>query len=307
MANTYRKLTTILCADVEDYSRLMGADEEGTHAALMRSRHVIKQQIGAHDGRFINSWGDAFIAEFASAVEALRAAIGIQRDIDRMNAGCPDEMPMRFRIGINLGDVIVDGNDIYGDGVNIASRLQAEAPAGGIVISRTVHDQVHNKLKVEFRYLGALIVKNIALGIHGYSVHSQGEHDMGSAPLNRKGTHPAAKGTGSRVSWARLGWHASGRSVRFALLLVVLNLMTWNGTFWASWPLLVLAAASAFRTVRATRWIDRGTARLGVAAATILAVNILTWQGTLWAAWALFTVATICAVRHWSLREAGRQ
>ena len=125
MSETRRKLTTIFSADVQDYTRLMGADEEGTLAMLKRHRDAMSRLIGLHGGRVINTWGDGLIAEFPSVVEAVRAAVDVQNELAGMNAGRPDEGRMLFRIGINLGDVIVDGDDIYGDGVNIAARLQA--------------------------------------------------------------------------------------------------------------------------------------------------------------------------------------
>src|SRR5512147_1132581 len=130
-----RRLTTVLCADVQGYSRLMEADEAGTLATLRRHRTAIAGLVARHDGRIVNTWGDAVIAEFASVVEAVQCGIEVQQEIAR------EESPrMRFRIGINLGDVMIDGAVIYGDGVNIASRLQELAEPGGIVISGPVYD-----------------------------------------------------------------------------------------------------------------------------------------------------------------------
>src|SRR5580765_1030786 len=129
MSETQRKLTTIFSADVQDYTRLMGADEEGTLATLKRYRDAMSRLIAAHGGRVINTWGDGVIAEFPSVVEAVRGAVDVQNELAGLNAGRPADGRMLFRIGINLGDVIVDGDDIYGDGVNIAARLQATAAA----------------------------------------------------------------------------------------------------------------------------------------------------------------------------------
>lgn len=170
MPPTRRKLTTIFCADVQDYSRLMGKDEEGTLAALKRSRDAMARLIEAREGRVVNTWGDGVIAEFPSVVEAVRAAIDVQNELAGLNAERHGEARMDYRIGLNLGDVIADGDDLYGDGVNIAARLQASAPAGGIVISSTVYDQVRNKLAVGFEFLGALTVKNIDGGVPSYVV-----------------------------------------------------------------------------------------------------------------------------------------
>ncbi len=157
-----RRLTTVLCADVHGYSRLMEADETGTLETLRRYRTAIARLVERHDGRIVNTWGDAVIAEFASVVEAVQCAVEIQQEISNQDSDAPQAHPMRFRIGINLGDVMVDGSDIYGDGVNIASRLQELAEPGGVVISSSVYDQVHNKLSVGFDCLGQRPMKNIA-------------------------------------------------------------------------------------------------------------------------------------------------
>ena len=130
-----RRLTTVLCADVQGYARLMEADEPGTMAMLRRYRTAISGLVERHDGRIVNTWGDAVIAEFASVVEAVQCAVEIQQEISSQQADQPDAQRMRFRIGINLGDVMVEGDDIYGDGVNIASRLQELADPGGVVIA----------------------------------------------------------------------------------------------------------------------------------------------------------------------------
>ncbi len=170
MSETSRKLTTIFSADVQDYTRLMRKDEEGTLATLKRYRDAMARLIEAHGGRVINTWGDGVFAEFLSVVEALRAAIDVQNELAGYNASSDPDTQMLFRIGLNLGDVIAEGNDIYGDGVNIAARLQACAVAGGIVISNTVYDQVRNKVAVGFDFLGQLEVKNIDGGVPSYAV-----------------------------------------------------------------------------------------------------------------------------------------
>src|SRR5271155_4246904 len=128
-----RRLTTVLCADVHGYSRLMEADEAGTLATLRRYRAAMTGLVERHDGRIVNTWGDAVIAEFASVVEAVQCAVEIQQEVSNQDSGLPDAHLMRFRIGINLGDVMVDGSDIYGDGVNIAARLQEFAKPGDVV------------------------------------------------------------------------------------------------------------------------------------------------------------------------------
>src|SRR5438093_6267901 len=157
-----RKLAAILSADVQGFSRLMGEDEEATLHTLQTSREVTDSLIQQHRGRIVGTAGDSILAEFASVVDAVQCAVAIQRELKLRNAELPEHRRMKFRIGINLGDVMVDGEQIYGDGVNIAARLQALADAGGIFISGTVYDQVENKLALTYEDLGEQQVKNIA-------------------------------------------------------------------------------------------------------------------------------------------------
>src|SRR5713101_5886037 len=165
-----RKLTTILHADVHGYSRLMGADEVATLRTLTAYRQVTDPLIQQHRGRVVGSAGDSILAEFASVVEAVQCAIEIQQALKARNNELPPDRRMEFRIGINLGDVMVEGEQIYGDGVNIAARLEALAEAGGICISGTVYDQVENKLSLGYEYMGEQRVKNIAKPIRVYRV-----------------------------------------------------------------------------------------------------------------------------------------
>ena len=143
-----RKLTAILCGDVYGYSRLMGENEEAAHRTLTSHRKVIDALIEQHHGRFVNSAGDSVLAEFASVVNAVECAVETQGALKVENADLPPERRMEFRIGINLGDVIVDGEQIYGDGVNVAARLESLAAPGGILISGSVHEQIRNKLEL---------------------------------------------------------------------------------------------------------------------------------------------------------------
>jgi len=165
-----RKLAAILSADVKGYSRLMGADEEGTLHTLTTYREVMATLIQEHNGRVVNAPGDALLAEFESVVDAVKSAAEIQRELSKRNADLPADRRMEYRIGINLGDVMVDGEAIYGDGVNIAARLESLSEAGGICISGTAFDQVKNKLNLGYNYLGKQAVKNIAEPIRVYRV-----------------------------------------------------------------------------------------------------------------------------------------
>ncbi|MBI3797557.1 MAG: adenylate/guanylate cyclase domain-containing protein [Deltaproteobacteria bacterium] len=180
-----RKLAAILSADVQGYSRLMGEDEEGTLRALSACREVIDAVIHQHRGRIVGTAGDSVLAEFASVVDAVRCAVEIQRQLKAKNADLPAHRRMEFRIGINLGDVMVDGEQIYGDGVNIAARLESLAEAGGICIAGTVYDQIENKLALNYEYLGEQTVKNIAKPVRVYRVRI-GETDL-SVETPRRG------------------------------------------------------------------------------------------------------------------------
>ncbi len=145
-----RKLAAILYADVAGYSRLTGEDEEGTHKTLSAHLDAMTAAIEHHRGRVVHFAGDAVLAEFASVVDALVCAMEVQSDLKARNDNLADERKVQFRIGINLGDIIVDRDDIYGDGVNIAARLEALAEPGGICVSRTVRNQVRDKLPITF-------------------------------------------------------------------------------------------------------------------------------------------------------------
>src|SRR5512139_154150 len=149
-----RKLTAILSADVKGYSRLMGEDEVGTIHTLNAYKEVMAGLIQHHHGRVVDAPGDNLLAEFASVVDAVQCAVEIQKELKTRNADLPENQRMEFRIGVNLGDVVEDGEQILGDGVNIAARLESLSKAGGICISGTVYDQVENKLSFGYEYLG---------------------------------------------------------------------------------------------------------------------------------------------------------
>ena len=165
-----RKLTAILCADVYGYSRLMGEDEEGTLRTLSACRKITDSLIERHHGRFVNSAGDSVLAEFASVVEAVNCAVSIQTALRAENAELPLERRMQFRIGVNLGDVMVEGEQIYGDGVNVAARLESLADPGGICISGNVHEQIRDKLALRYEDRGEQAVKNIARPVRVWRV-----------------------------------------------------------------------------------------------------------------------------------------
>ena len=263
-----RRLTTVLCADVHGYSRLMEADEAGTLARLRRYRTAIAGLVARHDGRIVNTWGDAVIAEFASVVEAVQCAIEIQQEISNQDPEPPEAQRMRFRIGINLGDVMVEDSDIYGDGVNIAARLQELAEPGGIVVSSTVYDQVHNKLSVGFDCLGQQPMKNVAsvtsyrVTLGGQAVGRQGLPADESRPP-RADAFAASAGGARRLGdgHAPIPWTQSlsdrlaslPRPIALALtisgFLILINVFTGLHRIWFHWPVAALLFFGILRTV----------------------------------------------------------
>jgi TolB-like protein/class 3 adenylate cyclase len=165
-----RKLAAILSADVKGYSRLMGEDEKGTVRTLNAYKEVMTGLINHHHGRVVDAPGDNVLAEFGSVVDAVQCAVEIQKELKTRNAELPENRRMEFRIGVNLGDVIEDADQILGDGVNIAARLESLSESGGVCISGTAFDQVRNKVEIGYEYLGEQTVKNIALPIRVYKV-----------------------------------------------------------------------------------------------------------------------------------------
>ncbi len=168
--NITRRLVAILAADIVGYSRLMGEDEEGTLATLHAHRDVMDRLIGEHDGRVFGGAGDSLMVEFPSPVQAVRCAARIQEELERRNADLPEARRMKWRIGVNLGDVMVEEDDLLGDGVNIASRLEGLAAPGGICISDSVYQQIRNKVHLGYEDLGKHSVKNIAEPVAAYRV-----------------------------------------------------------------------------------------------------------------------------------------
>src|SRR6516164_8159431 len=165
-----RRLAAILAADVVGYSRLMGADEEGTLERLKALRgELVDPKIAEHRGRIVKTTGDGLLVEFGSVVDAVRCAVAVQQAMPARNTGVAADNRIELRIGINLGDVIVDEDDIYGDGVNIAARLEALAEPGGICISRMVREQIRDKLPYSFEDIGEQSVKNIARPVRAYT------------------------------------------------------------------------------------------------------------------------------------------
>ena len=194
-----RRLTCILAADAAGYSRQMGQDEEGTIRVLAAHRAVIDGIIIFHQGRIVGTAGDSVLAEFGSAVEAVRCAVEIQEALKTRNDSLPEHRQMHFRVGVNLGDVVVRNDDLLGDGVNVAARLETMAEPGGICISSSVYDQITGKIDLGFQDIGEQTLKNISRPIHVYRV-------SGAAPPVRPGPSAApgraASSARNRVPWA---------------------------------------------------------------------------------------------------------
>ena len=188
-----RKLATILAADVVGYSRLTAADEEGTHARFKASlTEVIDPTIAKYQGRVIKNTGDGFLAEFASAVNCVACAVEIQRRLGRRNQDVVADRRLEFRFGINIGDVIADGGDVYGGGVNVAVRLEGMCDPGGILVSDDAYRQVHDKLEIEFQDRGPQNLKNIEVPVRAYAVEMGSV--AGTAPVTSGGQHPQRMG-----------------------------------------------------------------------------------------------------------------
>src|SRR5262245_41189024 len=212
-----RKLAAILSADVEGYSRLMGDDEAGTVRTVTQYRDLIAAAVARHGGRVVDAPGDNVLAEFTSVVGAVQSAVDIQRDLGSLNAALPRPRQMWFRIGINLGDVIVEGERLYGDGVNIAARLEGLAEGGGICLSGTAYDQVEGKLPFGYEFLGEQTVKNIARPVRVYRLR------LDSRPSRRE---PARKRSDNRRLLVGV----------FGAVAILMVLVAWAGWRWLRTP-----------------------------------------------------------------------
>jgi class 3 adenylate cyclase len=209
-----RKIAAIFAADIAGYSRLVAEDEEETLRRLASYRQVTDDFIAKGGGRIFNTAGDAVLAEFPSAVEAVRCAIDIQESLRTRNMAYPPSRQMAFRIGITIGDVVERDGDLLGDGVNIAARLEGLAEVGGICISRAVHEQVANKLSVQFADIGAQEVKNIPTPVHAYMIAMRREDGTYATPQVKK---PAKAQGAAQPNWM---WPAAVTLVSLAAISV---------------------------------------------------------------------------------------
>lgn len=276
-----RKLTTILAADAEGYSRMMESDEVNVVKALRASRRIFSKLIERHRGRIANTAGDGLIAEFPSVVEAVQCAIDVQQELGGSDA------TLRFRIGVHLGDVIVDGDDLLGEGVNLASRLESMAEPGKVLISRQVYDQVHGKLSVGFKYLGEKRPKNYSEDVAVYSIAFGGDVERsGTAapsvetPENSVMADPESIGLRHRIT-QRAKLFGGLWAVSFAVDLLDGAL---SFTHWLGIVLLGVIAFQASPLLKGGwfRYVDqRGLAVIGFLAL----VNVFSWSGYPWVLW----------------------
>ena len=284
-----RKLATILAADAEGYSRAMGTDELGTLAALRSAREVFASLIERHGGRIVNTAGDGLIAEFPSVVEAVQCAIEVQREL--AGAKKKSDKNLNFRIGVHLGDVLIDGTDLLGEGVNLAARLQTMAEPGGILISQQVYDQVHGKLSIRFDYLGQRRPKNFTEDITVYRVELDGKR----RPARKRTTEPPhsdkpphSVGGGGQLTEdqrTRVIRHGKALGIVWAAL-VVMDVFT-GSPFWAHWPGIAIATLWALEATPLflDGWFWRLYARGAVVVVALAVINIITWADYPWVLW----------------------
>jgi adenylate cyclase len=279
-----RKLTTILAADVEGYSRLMEADEVAAMAALQECRAVFARLIERHRGRIANTAGDGLLADFPSVVEAVQCAVEVQRELTARQRQ-RGEAAMRFRIGIHLGDVMVDRGDLFGEGVNMAARLQAMAEPGGVLISQAVYDQVHAKLAVGYQHLGERRAKNLTRGISAYRLVLDGSPPRGGEPARSRRQRPAEAAGPEADLGTRVVRHAQLLGILWAALAAV-NLAT-SGYFWAIWPGIVIAVGLGLEAapLLARGRLDVQLVRLAVIVAGLALINLASRSGEPWFLW----------------------
>ena len=262
-----RKLAAILSADVKGYSRLMREDEKATIEVLTAYREVMAELVKQHHGRVVDAVGDNLLAEFASVVDAVQGAVAIQKEVKARNTQIAENRKMWFRIGINLGDLVTEGDRIYGDGVNIAARLEALADPGGVCISRTAHEQIEDKLPFGYEYMGEKTVKNIVKPIRAYKVlfepgdkspaaaeadnqrrsekHQKSAGGNGEIPAGSKeqlySFNDRIKEMGARLKIGDRSIFIKHLWIYAAVIVCffIINMLAWVGIVWFHWPALI--------------------------------------------------------------------
>ena len=305
-----RKLAAVLSADVKDYSRLMREDETTTIRILTAYREVMTTLIKQHHGRVVDTVGDNLLAEFASVVDAVQGAVAIQKELKSRNAQMSESRKMLFRIGINLGDLVVEGDRIYGDGVNIAARLEGIADPGGICISRTAYDQIEDKLPLGYEYLGEKAVKNTVKPVRAYRVLfepeekrpriDKSEHERQTKPGEKdKPSEDQIKEIGARFKIWDISLFHKHLWVYVSVIgfLFIINVLTWVGVIWFHWPALCWGLLLFLQWINIakkngvkdkdkpkTRLHKHLCMYLGVIGFLFI-INMLTWHGMIWFHW----------------------
>jgi len=245
-----RKLAAILSADVKEYSRHMREAETTTIRTLTEYRQAMATLINQHHGRVVDSVGDNLLAEFASVVDAVQGAIAIQKEVTTRNVRLPLDRRMVFRIGINLGDIVIEGDRIYGDGVNIAARLESMADPGGICISRTAYDQIEDKLPLGYEYLGEKTLKDSTKPIRAYKVlfELSEKRPTHLQNINKRWFKRKAKKNSETTNISPEASFKHRDSLSFYKhkwlyvgvigFLFIINILTWPGVLWVIWPTL---------------------------------------------------------------------
>ena len=295
-----RKLTTILAADVEGYSRLMAADEVAALRTLREARAVFGRLIERHGGRIANTAGDGLLADFPSVVEAVLCAVEVQRELAAQASA------MRFRIGIHLGDVMVDGADLLGEGVNLAARLQTLAEPGGILISEPVYQQVRRKVAIGFDYRGERRPKNFPEDVPIWGVLLDGAQAPSVAPPPQpvepapaQPAPPAPTPPGPGLA------RRAGQYGVIALALFAIDLGT-GGGWWVQWPAIGMAMAFGLEAAPrlAHDWITGQLLRACVIGLGLAAINAFSWSGQPWAVWPIGAIVVLLLLRVVSRRPA---
>jgi class 3 adenylate cyclase len=305
-----RKLAAILSADVKEYSRLMREDEAATIRTLTAYREVMTSLIKQHHGRVVDTVGDNLLAEFASVVDAVQGAVAIQKEIKSRNAQLPKSRRMLFRIGINLGDLVVEDDRIYGDGVNIAARLEAIADPGGICISRTAYDQIEDKLPLGYEYLGEKTVKNTIKPIRAYRVlFEPGKETFRKYTfIHKRWTKPGEtdKPSEDQIKETGTGFKIGDTSLFHKHLLIyagvigflfIINLLTWGGVVWFHWPALGWGLFLFLQWINITKrkgaeekdkskiWLRKHVGMYLSVTGFLFIINMVTWSGSIWFHW----------------------
>ena len=290
-----RRLAAVLAADVAGYTRLMEANEDATLSAWWSARKdVIDPTVARYRGRIVKHTGDGFLAEFPTATEAVQCAISMQTDLVAIHSKTPKDRHFAFRMGINLGEIVADKDDIYGEGVNLAARLEGLAEPGGICISEDVYRQVRHKLSINFDYLGEKSLKNLSEDEAVYHVSFGGKR-RGSTKVKRRSPD---RGVGNAQAQASSRFipnseEQKGRLLRQVkvlgaiwVILFVIDIGTGPG-IWAHWPGIAIATIWGIVAVLfyVSGWNKRIMGCYAVIIAGLAVVNFITWSGYPWVLW----------------------